>query len=110
MFGNNDISGTMALEKLDLVKNGNRIRYLAHAFDENGNRTHLWMKEEIAVGCVVILKRYTTVMLKVGKGLVLWGTNSLREKTYVPGSVRSELEKVSFLPEMQPLMELEDGS
>ena len=44
------------------------------------------------------------------EGIVLWGTNSLREKTYVPGSVRSELEKVSFLPEMLSLMELEDGS
>ena len=112
MFENNDIlnSGTMALEKLDLVKNGNEICYLAHAFDENGNKSHLWMTEEIAAGCVVILRRYATVMLKAGEGIVLWGTNSLREKTYVPGSVRSELEKVSFLPEIQPLMELEDGS
>ena len=57
MFGNNDISGAMALEKLNLVRNGNSIRYLAHTFDENGNKTHLWMKEDIAVGCVVILKR-----------------------------------------------------
>ena len=103
-------SGTMALQKLDSVKNGNRFCYLAHAFDENGNKSHLWMKEEIAVGCVVILRRYATVMLKAGEGIVLWGTNSLREKTYVPGSVRSELEKVSFLPEMRSLKELEDGS
>ena len=112
IFENDDIlnSGTMALQKLDSVRNGNRFCYLAHAFDENGNRSHLWMKEEIAAGCVVILRRYATVMLKAGEGIVLWGTNSLREKTYVPGSVRSELEKVSFLPEMQPLMELEDGS
>ena len=111
MFENNILnSGTMALEKLDLVKNGNEICYLAHAFDENGNKSHLWMTEEIAVGCVVILRRYATVMLKTGEGVVLWGTNSLREKTYVPGSVRSDLEKVSFLPEMLSLMELEDGS
>ena len=109
---NDDIlnSGTMALQKLDSVKNGNRFCYFAHAFDENGNRSHLWIKKEISVGYVVILRRYATVMLKAGEGIVLWGTNSLREKTYVPGSVRSELEKVSFLPEMQPLMELEDGS
>ena len=103
-------SGTVALQKLDAVKNGNRFCYLAHAFDENGNKSYLWITKEIAVGCVVILRRYATVMLKAGEGITLWGTNSLREKTYVPGSVRSELEKVSFLPEMQPLMELEDGS
>ena len=95
MFENDDIlnSGTMALEKLDLVKNGNEICYLAHALDENGNRSHLWMKEEIAAGCVMILRRYATVMLKAGEGIVLWRRNSLREKTYVPGSVRNELEK-----------------
>ena len=86
MFENNILnSGTMALEKLDSVKNGNEICYLAHAFDENGNKSHLWMTEEIAA-----------VMWTASEGLVLWGTNSLGEKTYVPGSVRSELEKVSF--------------
>ena len=100
----------MALEKLDLVKNGNEICYLDLAFDENGNKSHLWMTEEIAAGCVVILRRYATVMLKAGEGITLWGTNSLREKTYVPISVRNDLEKVSFLPEMLSLMELEDGS
>ena len=103
MFENNDIlnSGTMALEKLDLVKNGNRIRYLAHAFDENQNKSHLWMKEEIAAGCVVILRRYATVMWTASEGLVLWGTDSLKEKTYIPRLVRDELEKVSFFPKIR---------
>ena len=91
----------MALEKLDLVKNGNGIRYLAHAFDENGNKSHLWMTEEIAAGCIVILRRYATVMWTASEGLVLWGTNSLKEKTYVPRLVRSELEKVCFFPKIQ---------
>ena len=102
MFENNDIlnSGTMALEKLDLVKNRKRIRYLAHAFDENGNKSHLWMTEEIAAGCVVILRRYATVMWTASEGIVLWGTNSLKEKTYVPRLVRDELERVSFFPKV----------
>ena len=81
MFESNIHSGTMALEKLDLVKNGNEVCYLAHAFDENGNKSHLWMTEEIAAGCVVILRRYATVMWTASEGLVLWGTNSLKEKT-----------------------------
>ena len=100
MFENNILnSGTMALEKLDSVKNGNEICYLAHAFDENGNKSHLWMTEEIAGGCVAILRRYVTVMWTASEGLVLCGTNSLGEKTYVPRSVRSELKKVSFFTE-----------
>ena len=42
-----------------------------------------------------------------------WGdcyVGGLEEKTYATGSVKGELEKVSFLPEMRPLKELEDGS
>ena len=62
MFENILNSGTMALEKLDLVKNGNEICYLSHTFDKNGNKLHLWMTEEIAVGCVAILRKYTNVM------------------------------------------------
>ena len=102
IFENDDIlnSGTMALQKLDSVKNGNRFCYLAHAFDENGNRSYLWITKEIAVGCVVILRRYATVMWTASKEIVLWGTNSLREKTYVPRSVRNELERVSFFPKV----------
>ena len=102
LFENNDIhnSRTMALEKLDLVKNGNEICYLAHTFDANGNKSHLWMTEEIAAGCVVILRRYATVMWTASKEIVLWGTNSLGEKTYVPRSVRNELERVSFFPKV----------
>ena len=88
--------GTMALKKLDLVKNGNKICYLAHVFDKNGNKLHLWMTKEIAEGCVAILRECTTVMWTASEELVLWGTNSLKMKTYVPNYVKNELEKASF--------------
>ena len=42
-------SGTMELEKLDLVKSGNKV-CLAHTLDKNESKSHLWMVEEIAVG------------------------------------------------------------
>ena len=33
-------SGTVALQKLDSVKNGNRFCYLAHTFDETSRKMH----------------------------------------------------------------------
>ena len=82
---------------------------MAHAFDENGNKLHLWMTEEIAVGCVVILIRYATVMWMANGAIELWRTNSLRKRTYVPQIVRNELEKASFSIDMSGLPEKMDG-
>ena len=67
----------MPLEKLDLVKNESGTYYFAHAFDENGNKCRLLMPEEIAAGCVVILRRYATVIWTANCCILLWGSNSM---------------------------------